>query len=278
VTAPVLAWLLLADLATRSARIARRLRALPTLQTPVSAEATPGWRVVTAAGVVLDPATRRAAVEHAGRRGLRALDLVPGDLHTEPALGLFRFVDPRAYHAGHVGKRRHRGLSAGHAVVVADDLAEQAAVTEHSGLDPVRYIEVIMRLHAAAPRATNMALAPGLRAVRYDLSCRKAGLRALKIPVGLALLVQAGEIAALAGAVRSSLGWGLAALAAFWLQPYAIVTGRCPVRPADLHRAVAIRPLWTAWSFLRTLTGRSRLAPTPPTPRARWEGPDVQHP
>mgnify|MGYP000199712186 FL=1 len=75
-------------------------------------EQEPLFEVVSAAGVVVDDATVRAATAHARREGLTVVDLVPADLGSEQALELARAVDTSVYrskplHPGR-GARHHR--------------------------------------------------------------------------------------------------------------------------------------------------------------------------
>ncbi|MBO2455808.1 hypothetical protein J4573_52650, partial [Actinomadura barringtoniae] len=264
-TFPWLASLLLYDLATKTLRTRRRLRALPVLEAAGPPESE-DWRVMSAQGVRVDADTRRAAVAHALRRRLELVDLVPGDLHTEGAIELFRYVDP----AARVSRRRlrkNRALSAGHALVVDGGLARRAEVTGASGLDPVEFIQLTRLLRRHAPRTAGLAVAPRLAACPVDARWRKPCLRALEVPVPVAMLFQFTELAGFAGAIRVAPIWGLIPLLLFWLQPLLIFAGSHPIHPRDLPRATTLRPALRLYTWLRAITARrpTHNASQPPT-------------
>ncbi|MFE2554203.1 methyltransferase domain-containing protein [Streptomyces sp. NPDC059355] len=118
--------LTLAALGAGTVRARRRLRAIPVLPAPPSAaEGLPraaGWRLLTARGVEVDPATFLAACAHADREGLRVLDLLPADLGAERVLGLLRLVDPGRYREDRLAE----GRGAGYAVLVAEEVLARA--------------------------------------------------------------------------------------------------------------------------------------------------------
>ncbi|MFD7834654.1 methyltransferase domain-containing protein [Streptomyces sp. NPDC059761] len=120
--------LALAALGAGTVRARRRLRTIPVLPAPPSAaDGLPraaGWRLLTARGVEVNPATFLAACAHADREGLRVLDLLPADLAAERVLGLLRLVDP----AGYREDRLAEGRGAGYAVLVADEVLARAGM------------------------------------------------------------------------------------------------------------------------------------------------------
>ncbi|MCX5193059.1 class I SAM-dependent methyltransferase [Streptomyces sp. NBC_00249] len=193
--------LLLAALGAGTVRAGRRLRAIPVLPLAGAAPGTvpraAGWRLLTARGVEPDAATFLAACAHADREGLRVLDLLPGDLPAERALGLLRLVDPTRYRQDRLGE----GRGAGFAVLVAEDVLARAGLeppwdpwdpergerepagpgraepdwaeadrVESRWTDPGRVgrpgpgelIALTRRLKEYAPGATGLAVAPGL--------------------------------------------------------------------------------------------------------------------
>ncbi|MEV7617383.1 class I SAM-dependent methyltransferase [Streptomyces sp. NPDC089799] len=305
---PSVPWLPLAVIAALAAGTVRsrlRLRALPVLPGPGTggepglpagtargaAPAAPrpaGWRLITADGVEPDPGTFLAACAHAEREGLQVLDLVPGDLDAEGALGLLRLVDPAAYRRDRLAE----GRSAGCAVLVAEDLLLRAGADGSGGgpddsgpgggggpsgrPDGAGLHALVRRLKEFAPDATGIAVAPRLG--RGDLRSvdRAAELRAQNLPVGLlttARLAGLGLLAVLC-VRRRHRRWGAAAAALYWLQPYAVL-GRpgslgAPgvpgspgakgaqgaqggaLRPAGLLGATAARPLLSLRGALRT--------------------------
>ncbi|MEV6401063.1 class I SAM-dependent methyltransferase, partial [Streptomyces sp. NPDC051907] len=256
----------LAGLAAGTVRARRRLRALPVLDAadPGAAPAPDGWRLIAADGVDLDDAALIAAVAHAERAGLKVLDLIPARLDTERALGLLRLVDlggaPRY-------ERTAQARGAGHAVLVAQDVLRRAAdlCDPEADLRPGELHTRLRQLKEYASAATGTAIAPGLSVPAADPALRATELRAQGLPPGL---VSAAQLAGLALLLRAALAdrrWGLAALALYWAQPALILAGPgSPLRPADLPRAVAARPLRSLAAGLRTAAGARPARPGPP--------------
>jgi SAM-dependent methyltransferase len=107
----------------------------------------------------------------------------------------------------------------------------------HTGLDPVAYLELSRCLKRYAPTATDLVVAPGLRAVMPDPAWRVPHLRALTgvaAPALAPLPVAGAALAALAPLLSPAAG---AALLAAYLAEPAIVGRGGPVRPRDLHGA-----------------------------------------
>jgi SAM-dependent methyltransferase len=194
-------------------------------------EQEPLFEVVSAAGVVVDDATVRAATAHARREGLTVVDLVPADLGSEQALELARAVDTSVYRS----KPLHPGRGARHAMVVEPALLARAGLARISNLDPVEMVQAAARLKQYAPRSTDLVVAPGVAAVADDPDKRLNTLWALAGPaatiVGAMPVVQYGLIAA--GALVNP-AWAAAAAVAATLQPH-LATGGTAVRPADLR-------------------------------------------
>ncbi|MCP3754740.1 class I SAM-dependent methyltransferase [Streptomyces sp. TBY4] len=258
--------LLLAALGAGTVRTARRLRDVPVLSAAPRADAgvprAAGWRLLTAGGVEPDAATFLAACAHADREGLRVLDLLPGDLPTERVLGLLRLVDPAGYRQDRLGE----GRGAGFAVLVAEEVLARAGV-DPAGPDatPAELMAVTRRVKEYAADATGLAIAPGLSCgppAGRGGPARAAELRAQGLPPGALAAAQLAGLALLAGVAVRQGRWGAAAAGLYWIQPY-LALGRpgAPLRPGDLARATAARPVRSLGAALRT------AAATPRTPR-----------
>ncbi|MEV8021342.1 class I SAM-dependent methyltransferase [Streptomyces sp. NPDC086554] len=261
----------LAGLTAGTVRARRRLAAVPVLDLSPDASSPPRneWHLITARGVDLDDATLRAAVAHAERTGLQVLDLLPGRLDTERALSLLRVLDPSAHHYA----RTAEGRGAGHALLVAEDVRRRSGIGSGTELGPELGTELmtdelhtlLKRLKEYAATATGVAIAPGLAAPTPDLALRAAELRAQGLPPGLVATAQLAGLALLLRAAVADRRWGAAAAALYCLQPVLVLGGpRSPLRPADLPRAAAARPLHSLGAALRTaVSARPRPGPSP---------------
>lgn len=254
---------LLAALGAGTVRAGRRLRAVPVLPAaPPSAAGVPraaGWRLLTAPGVEADAATLLAACAHAEREGLRVLDLLPADLAAERALGLMRLVDPARYRRDRLGE----GRGAGFAVLAAEEVLARAGVDPDGPRpDPAELLALTRRLKEYAAGATGLAIAPALScgAPREATGpARAAELRAQGLPPGALAAAQLAGLALLAGVVVRQGRWGAAAAGLYWLQPYLALGGPgSPLRPADLARATAARPVRSLGAALRTAAAARR--------------------
>ncbi|MFE5538547.1 methyltransferase domain-containing protein [Streptomyces sp. NPDC056519] len=255
--------LTLAALGAGTVRARRRLRTIPVLPAPpTAAEGLPraaGWRLLTARGVEVNPATFLAACAHADREGLRVLDLLPADLGAERALGLLRLVDP----AGYRQDRLAEGRGAGYAVLVAEEVLARAGVDlagsgpgGAGGREPADLLALIRRLKEYAADSTGLAIAPALSVGRSGDPAgpvRAAELRAQGLPPGVLAGAQLAGLAALAGLAGRQGRWGAAAAGLYWLQPYLVLGGSgAPLRPADLPGATVIRPARSLGAAVRT--------------------------
>ncbi|MER5874239.1 class I SAM-dependent methyltransferase [Streptomyces sp. NPDC002044] len=262
---------LLAVLGAGTVRAGRRLRAVPVLPLPPAGTASgvpraSGWRLLTARGVEADAATFLAACAHADREGLAVLDLLPGDLGAERALGLLRLVDPARYREDRLGE----GRGAGYAVLVSDGVLARAGVDAAGPApEPVRLLELIRRLKEYAPDATGLAIAPGLSCGSAAAEgpgeasgeVRAAELRAQGLPPGALAAAQLAGLALLAGVAVRQGRWGAAAAGLYWLQPYLALGGPgTPLRPADLGPATAARPVRSLRTALRTAAAVARTS------------------
>lgn len=254
---------LLAALGAGTVRAGRRLRAVPVLPVaPAEATGVPraaGWRLLTARGVEADAATFLAACAHAEREGLRVLDLLPGDLAAERALGLLRLVDPARYRRDRLGE----GRGAGFAVLAAEEVLARAGVDpDGPRLGPAELLALTRRLKEYAAGAAGLAIAPALSCGPQPGAtgpARAAELRAQGLPPGALAAAQLAGLALLAGVVVRQGRWGAAAAGLYWLQPYLALGGpRSPLRPADLRRATAARPVRSLGAALRTAAAARR--------------------
>ncbi|WP_374776861.1 class I SAM-dependent methyltransferase [Streptomyces sp. NBC_01310] len=265
---------LLAVLGAGTVRAGRRLRAIPVLPVPPSAAAgvprAAGWRLLTARGVEADAGTFLAACAYAEGEGLRVLDLLPADLAAERALGLLRLVDPVRYRQDRLGE----GRGAGFAVLVTEEVLARAGVDPAGPRpEPAGLLALTRRLKEYAADATGLAIAPGLSCAgtgRTTGPTRAAELRAQGLPPGALAAAQLGGLALLAGVAARQGRWGLAAAGLYWLQPYLALGGPgSPLRPADLARATAARPVRALGAALRTAAAAGKA------PAAGDTGPDA---
>ncbi|MET7619202.1 class I SAM-dependent methyltransferase [Streptomyces sp. NPDC005408] len=260
--APWAAVALLAGLTAGTVRARRRLAAIPVLDMAAASTPKDGWHLITARGVEADEATVGAAVAYAERTGLKVLDLLPGSLDAERALGLLRLLE--------LGDARFartaQAHGAGQAVLIAEDVRSRAGVETGSDLDTAELHALLSRVKEYAPAETGVAIAPGLTVPAPELSYRAGELRAQGLPPGVVTAAHLAGLALLARAAVKDRRWGAAALALYWLQP-ALILGSpdSPLRPADLPGATAARPLHSLHAALRT-AATLRPAPAGPWP------------
>ncbi|XVQ08371.1 methyltransferase domain-containing protein [Spirillospora sp. CA-255316] len=268
-TLPLVAAGLVADALWRRNRAAR-LAALPPSGEPVQDDHC----FVTAAGVVLDEAARRAASAYARERNLQVLDLVPAGLDSARALELVRRVDAETYQ----GARLAVGAGGGHAMLVTADVAGRAGVTRFAGLSAAEMERLAVRLKRYAPVGTDLAVTPAIDPVGCPPGDRRAILRG-RWPADLPVYLSGNLIglAALGFAVgRGLLGArrpadalpAVSVLAAAAAQPY-LATAGTPLRPHDRHRFALTRPVGALTRWVRVAAQRER--PDPALARARVE-------
>lgn len=240
----------------------RRLAAIPVLDSAGDRAPTDGWHLITARGVEADAATVSAAVAYAERTGLKVLDLLPGSLDAERALSLLRLLELGDARFARTTQAR----GAGQAVLIAEDVRSRAGVEIGSDLDTAELHALLGRVKEYAAGETGIAIAPGLTVPSPELSLRPGELRAQGLPPGVLTAAHLAGLALLARAAVKDRRWGAAALALYWLQP-ALVLGapNSPLRPADLPRATAARPLHSLHAALRT-AATLRPAPAGPWP------------
>ena len=231
--------LTLANIAN-SLRRRRRLSALTTLAADATATKDSGHFVAfTGPGVQLADSVRAAATSYARAEHLDVVDLVPEDLPVDQALELAGLIDPATY--------RSSGLTPGHgalhAVLVNADVARRAglagagdgddrngngdgdvAVPDWSGM-----AELMARLKLYAPRSSDLAVDPGLRAVSPDPDGRLEILRARNGPLfPLAVATRAMNYALLLDGPALSPAWA----ARRWPRSWPSRSWCCRVRPS----------------------------------------------
>ncbi|MFG2001129.1 methyltransferase domain-containing protein [Spirillospora sp. NPDC048911] len=255
-----------ADAVWRRTRAAR-LRPLPSSGGPVADEHC----FVTAAGVVLDEETRRAASTYATGQRLDVLDLVPAGLDCARALELARRVEPDTYRAA----RLARGVGGGHAMLVTADVAERAKITRFAGLDAAEMEELAVRLKTYAPVGTDLAVAGRIAPVGCSAAERRTILRGRwpsDLPeylsgnlLGLAVL-STGVAWALASRRKGDAAAAAAVLVATCAQPV-LATAGTPLRPHDLAGFSLLRPVTALVRWVRVAAQREE--PDPEMPRLR---------
>ncbi|WP_436776672.1 methyltransferase domain-containing protein [Yinghuangia sp. YIM S09857] len=273
---PWLALILLAVVVLGTLRARRRLRALPSLAAEANSQQKPSpsltttevddasaadeYRWLTAAGVRPGRELTAAAAAYARREGLLVLDLVPAHLPVEPLLDLLGDVDPARFRDDPVAT----GRGAYHALLVHRSVLERALITPEDGLESTELIDTTALLKQFAPREMGHVVAPGMTAGAPDPRAAKARMRAFGAPPAIAFTTLLGQAGAFAGATYATPFWGLLALAAWWVQPYAVLVGRTPARPRGVHRDVPARPALAVYRWVRGVTGPA--APAEPTP------------
>ncbi len=211
-------------------RLRRRLAGLPVLR-PSEEPAAADHRFVSAPGVSVDEATRRAASAHARREGLDLLGLVPGNAPTLGLVDLIWLVDPRRYQEEPFAK----GETAGCALLATEDVLRRARA------DGAEFPRLARRLKLYAGRG-GLALAPELCAAPENPTSRRERLVAAVGPIGVnVVLVAEGLTLGLIGAgLVLAPPWGLAALAAYHLQILITLAGQAE-RPPDLLLVTLLR-------------------------------------
>jgi SAM-dependent methyltransferase len=231
-------------------RMRGRLAALAVLA-DADAAASDDHEFVTAPGVTLDGATRRAASAFAREHRLAVLDLVPRDLPAIRAMSFAQLVDPPAYRADRLGA----GRSAGHALLVTRELAARAAIAQPA--DDAAFAQLAIRLKHFG--RADIAVAPAEHARAQDPGQRFAVLRAVLGPstwMALGVLPVFWVIIGL-GIWLAPVA-GLVTLALWQLQPLIAIAGTT-LRSRDLAVVTLLRAPIELWMFARTLTGRTAI-------------------
>ena len=222
-------------------RMRRRFNSLPVLP-PSDEPATH-----KAIGELSD-ATLRAASAYMRAHQLDMLDIVPRDLPALRALGLVQLVDPPKYRK----TRLEAGRTAGHAIVISDDIAARARVEPVHG--EVELAKLARRLKPFGK--ADLAIAPGEHARKTDLSVR---LQLLQVVLGPGTAVALGFTIVVwglmaYGAYLHPLA-GYIALGAWLLQPLYSIAGT-PVHSRDLILTTVFRAPIEIYVMVATLMGR----------------------
>jgi SAM-dependent methyltransferase len=224
----------------------RRLSRLHVLA-PSATAVDPAHLFWLAPGVSLDDAGRRAASAWAAAEELDALDLWPADLPASRLLALGGVIDPTRYRS----LRLAWGMTAGHALLVSQELAERSGIAEPR--TPAEFARAARGLKRYAPTGYDVAVCPGMHAQRSDPRRRSAALRELVGPLAPFLLALQGITIALAGlGFLWSFAGGAAALAAYQLQPFVATLGS-RLRPRDLALTVLLRTPLDALAWLQAV-------------------------
>ena len=235
-------------------RVARRLPVLTQEEDPLPAR----FALLVAEGVHVPPHVVRAADAHAERERLDVLDLIPSDLPVWPALGLLRLWGPGGYRS----EPTAAGRSAGHALLVDQDVLSRAGLTVRGPLDVAGLVHAVAELKRCAPWSSDVAVAPGLRALAQPHAGTLAYLMHRSGPAApYVLCTQLGTYAVLLSGLLLAPIAGAVALATFHLQPL-LVFRRLALRPRDLRPQLLLRMLAQILGCVRLLTSH------PSAPRA----------
>ena len=239
--------------------------------------------VVAVAGGRVDAATAAAARQEMDASGAQVLDLVPGDLPADRALRLLRRVEPDRW-----DDPLHTPGGAHEALAVDPSVSARAGRPGDAAPDRGAMVRATLRAQRHAPRASQVRLAPRLRAVPATGSDRWRELEELTAyaqPYGaLAPLLVAAETVHLAamtvGALVAPAG-AVAALVSWSAQPSLVFAGAPDrgtpkLRPpglagasvARLPRAWAdnARTVAAGWRRTRARMAARRAAPVPAPP------------
>jgi SAM-dependent methyltransferase len=240
-------------------RLRRRATALPVLEAS-DVPPAPTHLIVRAAGVHVDLATARAASWYAQRHDLDALDLVPADLPVERLLDLLWLTDPARLRDEPLARARG-ALSA---LLLTEDLAERLGVEAVTELSPLEMLHLTARAKRYAPRSTEIAVAPDLRAAAGPGPGAGGGRACLAASFSIAAPIvvgtKAAALALLARGVTSRRPTAVAAVVAHALVPM-MATGGTALAPRDLPGRVPLRLVNATLDLGRTLVGR-RTGPT----------------
>lgn len=233
-------------------RLRRRVSRLHVLA-PSDQALDPSHRFITAAGVELDPAARRAASAFARQHGLAVVDLVPRDLPVDRAMSLARAVDARTFRADRLAPP----TGANHALLADASVLDRAGVTVTEGLDPAAFLRLAARLKQYASTTTDLAVAPTLHGSQSGPRERAEVLRARSpyapVVLGWTLLTYV----ALGLGLAASRPLGLVAVATFSAQPLLALLGG-PLAPRDLGRGCILRVVLDPLLWARTVLQRGR--------------------
>lgn len=240
-----------AALTFSTARLRRRVQALPVLAELDEPDAEPGpadsdsdngrggddtdFRLITVAGARVAPATVRAGTLFARDHGLAVLDLVPADLAADRLLDLVRQLEPATYTDDVLAS----GRTAAHALLVSADLLERAGIEPRRDLKTVELHALAVTLKEHWPYRGGHAIAPGLCAVPDFGSRWERHRRSFGSTAWIALAARlVGIVALVVGARRRRSG--ALALAVYQAQPL-LVTAGTAARPLGRWHGVVTR-------------------------------------
>jgi SAM-dependent methyltransferase len=249
----ILFWLL------SSLQLGSRIRSLKLLE-DTDTPASPDHIFLVAPGISLDPETRRAASAHAVSEGLTLLDLVPVNVHIASLMWLAALVDPRKYRSDTFTP----GKTSMHAVLVHRRLLTLAGLEDTRPKDAADLHRLVAKLRPFASSETDIAIAPDLHAPPQAFLDRVSSMGSMLrhllqflLPVffGFQLLL----FALLTLGLIFTPWWGLAALAAFHLQPL-LATLKSSLRPRGLFLHSLLRTPQELSTWLLLVLGGPREA------------------
>jgi SAM-dependent methyltransferase len=209
-----------------------------------------GYRCFSAPGVTVPDSTRAHAVAMAHAEGLDVLDLIPSNLSVPRISGLLQLFDPGGYRT----KRFQSGRTAGHAVVVSEEVL--ARVGEPPASDYVGFVRWAIDLKRCACASTELGVSLGLKAIEVPASQRLDELRAVfegqSAAITGALVAQPIVTAVLLTALILQPMWGAFLLLAYVLQPLIILLGS-PLQPPRLWFFAGLRPVLEAIAWVQMI-------------------------
>jgi Methyltransferase domain len=196
----------------------------------------------------LHASTLRAASAYMRANDIAILDIVPQDIPALGALSLVQLVDPSVYRSDRVGA----GRTAGHAIVVSEQVAERAHVAQ-----PTNEVEMAQLAARIKPYGrADFAIAPDEHARKSDLSRRRELLWTVlgpSTPLALGSLVVMWALIGLGIWLRPTFGY--IAAGAWLAQPLIGLLGT-RVHSRDLLVFSVFRAPIELWVLLRTLFAR----------------------
>jgi SAM-dependent methyltransferase len=206
-----------------------------------------GYYVITAPGVVVDEATRLAAIEWAEAEHLQVVDLIPKNLPCLNVLRLAQIADPGSYRSDPFA----HAATGVHALLVSSHVLSRAGLKPGPVESEGQFVQIAKKLKRYASTSTDIAIAPFLKSVSsdaQDLWNLLSDLNGLAFPY-IAVLHPLLLIVMLLGLFVSPRA-GAAALIAYHLQPLIIIAGSS-FRSPDLWQVLLFRiPLELGQWFL----------------------------
>lgn len=230
-----------AGLVARGLMLRRRAGRLAVLEA-ADVEPDPDHVFLVAHGVDLDDATRRAASSYARREGLDTLALVSEDVDVEAAAEMLVWTNPETYRTSPLAPC----VAPAQALLVNRHIAERAQLAATEDLDPSELAGAAQKAKRYAPRTSDLAVAPDLRAQPLTPAQRSTALRnrfdfAASHYLGLETLEALVLGLGVGSAVKRRNPVLLAPFLAYALEPLLAFTGKA-IRPADLSRRT-----WGRW-------------------------------